>query len=86
MFNILVALDGSDHARSALELASDIATKYGATLHVINAIESNELADALRDTPSQNTSRDQRSGFMRRSPSACWMPPARRPKNWVSRM
>jgi nucleotide-binding universal stress UspA family protein len=48
MFNILVALDGSDHARSALELASDIATKYGATLHVINAIESTELPDALR--------------------------------------
>jgi len=48
MFNILVALDGSDHARSALELASDIATKYGATLHVINAIESSKLPDALR--------------------------------------
>lgn len=48
MLNILVALDGSDHARSALELASDIAAKYGATLHLINAIESTELPDALR--------------------------------------
>jgi len=48
MLNILVALDGSAHAMSALELASDIAAKYGATLHLINAIESTELPDALR--------------------------------------
>lgn len=48
MLNILVALDGSDHATSALELASDIAAKYGATLHLINAIESRELPEALR--------------------------------------
>jgi len=47
MFNILVALDGSDHATSALELASDIAAKYGATLHLINAIESAKLPEAL---------------------------------------
>lgn len=48
MLNILVALDGSDHATSALELASDIAAKYGATLHLIYAIESGELPEALR--------------------------------------
>ena len=48
MLNILVAVDGSDHATSALELASDIAAKYGATLHVFNAIESTELPKALR--------------------------------------
>jgi len=47
MLNILVALDGSDHATSALELASDIAAKYGATLHLIYAIESGELPEAL---------------------------------------
>ena len=48
MFNILAAVDGSDHATSALELASDIAAKYGAALHVINAIQSTGLPEALR--------------------------------------
>lgn len=48
MLNILVALDGSTHATSALELASDIASKYGATLHVLSAIEQSDLPESLR--------------------------------------
>lgn len=46
--NILVAVDGSDHAERAIELAADIAAKYGATLHLINVIESAELPNQLR--------------------------------------
>ena len=49
MLNIVVALDGSDHATSALELASDIASKYGATLHVLSAIEHSDLPEPLRE-------------------------------------
>lgn len=33
---ILVAFDGSDHAQEAMELACDLAGKYGAVLHIIN--------------------------------------------------
>lgn len=46
--NILVAVDGSDHAERAVELAGDIAGKYGAALHLINVIESGELPASLR--------------------------------------
>ena len=48
MLNILVPVDGSDHASMALELASGIASKYGATLHLFYGIESTSLPDALR--------------------------------------
>ena len=48
MLNILAAHDGSDHAISALELASDIASKYEATLHLLNSIEYARLPDGLR--------------------------------------
>jgi nucleotide-binding universal stress UspA family protein len=35
--NILVPVDGSDHAVHALEVACDLAEKYGATLHLFHA-------------------------------------------------
>jgi nucleotide-binding universal stress UspA family protein len=38
MKNILVALDGSEPAGRALELAADLAARYGATLHLVHVI------------------------------------------------
>jgi nucleotide-binding universal stress UspA family protein len=36
MKNILVALDGSEPASRALAIASDLATRYGAVLHLVH--------------------------------------------------
>lgn len=36
--SILVAVDGSDHARKASEFATDLAKLYGAELHVVHAL------------------------------------------------
>ena len=35
---ILIATDGSDHARKAIEYASDIAAKYEATVYLIHVV------------------------------------------------
>jgi len=45
---ILVPVDGSDHAEKAVEVAADLAAKYGAALHIITVMENVELAPALR--------------------------------------
>ena len=43
--NVLVATDGSDHANKAVDLASDMAAKYGAALTVLSVIESGALTE-----------------------------------------
>lgn len=48
MQRIVVALDGSDHAEKALELASDLAGKYGAELVLLNVLSDKRLSDAER--------------------------------------
>lgn len=45
---ILAALDGSDHAGKALELACDIAEKYGAELLLLHVIANWEVSRELR--------------------------------------
>jgi nucleotide-binding universal stress UspA family protein len=35
---ILVATDGSDHAKKAIEFASDVASRYGATVYIIHVV------------------------------------------------
>ena len=35
---ILVATDGSDHAKKAIEIASDLALKYGATICLLHVV------------------------------------------------
>jgi nucleotide-binding universal stress UspA family protein len=49
MERILVALDGSDHSEKALDLASDIAAKYGAELLLLHVMPDRPLTDAERN-------------------------------------
>lgn len=44
---ILVAMDGSEHAQKALELASDVAKLYGASLTLVHVITDEPIPDAL---------------------------------------
>jgi nucleotide-binding universal stress UspA family protein len=48
MKRILVALDGSEHSEKALDLASDIAGKYGAELVLLHVMSDRPLTDAER--------------------------------------
>jgi nucleotide-binding universal stress UspA family protein len=48
MERILVALDGSDHSEKALDLAADIAAKYGAELLLLHVMPDRPLTDAER--------------------------------------
>ena len=45
---ILVALDGSEHSDKALDLASDIAGKYGAELVLLHVMSDKPLTDGER--------------------------------------
>ena len=47
--HILVPLDGSDCALKALEIAADLAEKYGSTLIVLHVVPSNEVPRGLRE-------------------------------------
>jgi nucleotide-binding universal stress UspA family protein len=48
MQRIVVALDGSVHAEKALELASDLASKYGAELVLLSVLSDKRLSEAER--------------------------------------
>ena len=48
MERIMVALDGSEHSEKALDLASDIAAKYGAELVLLHVMSDKPLTDAER--------------------------------------
>jgi nucleotide-binding universal stress UspA family protein len=48
MQRILVALDGSEHSDKALDLASDIAAKYGAELVLLHVMSDKPLTDGER--------------------------------------
>ena len=45
---VLVATDGSTHARKAIEVAADIATKYDARLVVVHVLLRGEIPESLR--------------------------------------
>lgn len=55
---ILVPIDGSDHARKAIEFASDIASKYKAEVHIVHVVSpldrAHELADNLLKEVEKN--------------------------------
>jgi nucleotide-binding universal stress UspA family protein len=44
---ILVATDGSDHARRAIELASDMAVQYGAALYLLHVVSETEIPEEV---------------------------------------
>ena len=46
--NVLVATDGSDHANKAVDLATDMAAKYGAELTVLSVVEGGALTEDAR--------------------------------------
>ena len=46
--HILVPVDGSRHAQKALELAIDLATKYGAELTLVHALLRGQVPDEIR--------------------------------------
>lgn len=46
---ILVATDGSDHARKAIDYASDIASKYDATVFLVHVISTSEIPQDVLD-------------------------------------
>ena len=48
MQRILVALDGSEHSDKALDLASDIAAKYGAELVLLHVMSDEPLTNGER--------------------------------------
>lgn len=45
--NILVPTDGSTHAKKAIDYASDLASKYGATVHLMHVISKSEIPEGL---------------------------------------
>jgi nucleotide-binding universal stress UspA family protein len=49
MERILVALDGSEHSEKALDLACDIAGKYGAEVVLLHVMSDKPLTDAERE-------------------------------------
>lgn len=44
---ILVPTDGSNHAKKAIEYACDLASKYGATVHLMHVISKSEIPEGL---------------------------------------
>jgi nucleotide-binding universal stress UspA family protein len=45
MRNIAVAVDGSEHAQRAVSLASEIAAKFGATVHLLHVVHHVKISD-----------------------------------------
>ena len=55
---ILVPIDGSDHSRKVIELASDIASRYKAEVYIVHVVSpldrTHELADNLLKEVEKN--------------------------------
>ena len=46
--NIVVPIDGSEHANRAVEFAADLASKYGARLHIFHVLLSGHVPEDIR--------------------------------------
>lgn len=64
---ILVAVDGSEHALKGVELAADMAEKYGSTLHIVSVYKEIRLPDSshslVRTTLETGVSRGDLKAF-----------------------
>lgn len=47
--NILVPVDGSEHAENAVAFAADLASKYGARLHLVHVLLTGHVPDEIRN-------------------------------------
>jgi len=56
--NILVPYDGSKHAETALELAADLAARYGARLHVMHVLLRGDVPKEIRELSSVEGDRE----------------------------
>jgi nucleotide-binding universal stress UspA family protein len=45
---ILISTDGSPHAGRALDFAADLASKYGATLHLVHVLQHTKVPDEFK--------------------------------------
>lgn len=62
---ILVPVDGSGHARKAVELASDLAVRYEASVHLLHVVPDQKIPDELIQFA--------RSEHMEESPSRAYL-------------
>jgi nucleotide-binding universal stress UspA family protein len=46
---ILVATDGSSHAKKAVDFASDFASKYDATIYVVHVVQEERIPDEMKE-------------------------------------
>lgn len=46
---ILVAVDGSEHSRKAVDLAVDLAKKWGSEIYLIHVLEEKKVPDEFRE-------------------------------------
>jgi nucleotide-binding universal stress UspA family protein len=49
LHNILVPVDGSEHADKAVAFAADLASKYGAKLHLLQVLLSGHVPESIRN-------------------------------------
>ena len=63
---ILLAYDGSDPAIKAFEAASDLASKYGAELHVLTVAPAPEIGDEVETEAIIEQSRRRHHGLLDR--------------------
>ena len=47
--NILVATDGSSHAKKAVDFAGDFASKFGSSLHLIHVVQEARIPAEMKD-------------------------------------
>ncbi len=47
--NLLVATDGSNYAKKGIATACELATTYGATLHIVHVVEHYKIPESIRE-------------------------------------
>ena len=47
--NILLAIDGSTHARKAIDFATDLALRYSAALYLVHVVPGTQIPEEVRE-------------------------------------